>query len=213
MGGREVTRRYNCFFLQENEWSRSYREINQHPSLPWNSITHGFLDPSAFSEMFVLRLPSEKLPSFPGTEPRECPKECFVAFFLAQKGQKALKKHSLGERQSIAQKGVRAFDARNSWLENGSKMLQKPVFALPGCQRTSVNTLVCDTLGLADSLEHSEAGTQNHSKSTPQSTFRPGPPRTPVNGGRDRKPRKLGACVMTTKFLDNKIFTFKILLS
>ena len=29
-------------------------------------------------------------------------------------------------------------------------MLQKPVFALPGCQRTSVNTLLCDTLGLAE---------------------------------------------------------------
>ena len=32
MGGREVTGRLNCFFLQENEWSRSYKEINQHPS-------------------------------------------------------------------------------------------------------------------------------------------------------------------------------------
>ena len=31
-GGREVTRWYNCFFLQGNEWSR--REINQHPCLP-----------------------------------------------------------------------------------------------------------------------------------------------------------------------------------
>ena len=31
-----------------------------------------------------------------------------------------------------------------------AQMLQKPVFALPGCQRTSVNTLLCDTLGLAD---------------------------------------------------------------
>ena len=30
--------------------SRSYREINQHPSLPWNFITHGFLDPSAFPD-------------------------------------------------------------------------------------------------------------------------------------------------------------------
>ena len=30
-----------------------------------------------------------------------------------------------------------------------SEMLQKPVFALPGCQRMSVNTLSCDTLGLA----------------------------------------------------------------
>ena len=29
-------------------------------------------------------------------------------------------------------------------------MLQKPVFALPGCQRMSVNTLLCDTLALAD---------------------------------------------------------------
>ena len=31
-----------------------------------------------------------------------------------------------------------------------AQMLQKPVFALPGCQRMSVNTLLCDTLGLAD---------------------------------------------------------------
>ena len=33
-----------------------------------------------------------------------------------------------------------------------AQMLQKPVFALPGCQRASVNTLLCDTLGLADFL-------------------------------------------------------------
>ena len=31
-----------------------------------------------------------------------------------------------------------------------AQMLQKAVFALPGCQRMSVNTLLCDTLGLAD---------------------------------------------------------------
>ena len=31
-----------------------------------------------------------------------------------------------------------------------AQMLQKPVFALPGCQRTSVNTLLCDTLALAE---------------------------------------------------------------
>ena len=42
------------FFLQDNEWSRSYREINQHPRLPWNFITHGFLDPSAFPDLFYL---------------------------------------------------------------------------------------------------------------------------------------------------------------
>ena len=33
-----------------------------------------------------------------------------------------------------------------------AQMPQKPVFALPGCQRTSVNTLLCDTLGLADTF-------------------------------------------------------------
>ena len=31
-----------------------------------------------------------------------------------------------------------------------AQMLQKPVFALPGCQRMSVNTLLCDTLALAE---------------------------------------------------------------
>ena len=31
-----------------------------------------------------------------------------------------------------------------------ARMLQKPVFALPGCQRMSVNTLLCDTLALAE---------------------------------------------------------------
>ena len=33
-----------------------------------------------------------------------------------------------------------------------AQMLQKPVFALPGCQRMSVNTLLCDTLALAECL-------------------------------------------------------------
>ena len=37
----------------------------------------------------------------------------------------------MGERQSIAQKGVRAIDARNSQLENGSN-LQKPSIRAPG---------------------------------------------------------------------------------
>ena len=39
------------------------------------------------------------------------------------------------------------------------------------------------------SLGHSEAGAQNHSKSTPWGTFRPGPLSTPVNGIRDRNSR------------------------
>ena len=50
MGGREATRRENRFSLQENEWSRSYREINQHPNLPWSSTTYGFLGHFAFPE-------------------------------------------------------------------------------------------------------------------------------------------------------------------
>ena len=49
----------------------------------------------------------------------------------------------------IAQKGVRAIDARNSQLENDSNAAKKTVFALPGSQRMSVNTLLCDTLGPA----------------------------------------------------------------
>ena len=32
------------------QWGKRDREINQHPNLPWNYITHGFLDPSAFPE-------------------------------------------------------------------------------------------------------------------------------------------------------------------
>ena len=30
---------------------------NQHPSLPWNFITHGFLDPSAFADHLMARTP------------------------------------------------------------------------------------------------------------------------------------------------------------
>ena len=52
---------------------------------------------------------------------------------------------NLGEHQSFAQKDVRAIDARNSQRENDSNAA-KPVFALPGCHRMSVNTLLCDTL-------------------------------------------------------------------
>ena len=41
-----------------NEWSQRYREKNQHPSLPWSFITHGFLDPSAFPELHMV-IPSQ----------------------------------------------------------------------------------------------------------------------------------------------------------
>ena len=41
-----------CFWLfpQDHECSRSYKVTNQHPNLPWNSITHGFLDPSVLPD-------------------------------------------------------------------------------------------------------------------------------------------------------------------
>ena len=39
-----------------------------------------------------------------------------------------------------------------------AQMLQKPVFALPGCQRTSVNTLLCDTLGLTSNVDRRFCG-------------------------------------------------------
>ena len=42
-----------------------------------------------------------------------------------------IKAKQMGERQSIAQKGVRAIDARNSWLVNGSNAAKTSVRA-PG---------------------------------------------------------------------------------
>ena len=38
---------------------------------------------------------------------------------------------------------VRAVEARTSAARNGSQVLQNPVSALPGCERISVNTLLC----------------------------------------------------------------------
>ena len=54
----------------------------------------------------------------------------------------------MGERQSIAQ--IRAIDPRKTAAGEMAKMLQTPGFALPGCQPMSVNTLLCDTLGLTE---------------------------------------------------------------
>ena len=59
---------------------------------------------------------------------------------------------NLGERQSIAQKGVRAIDTPEIRSSKMAQMPQKPVFAPPGCQRMSVNTLLCGTLGLAENF-------------------------------------------------------------
>ena len=96
----------NCFFLQGNEWSRSYREINQHPGLPWNFITHGFLDPSAFCDIW--------------------------------------------ESAKVSRKRVFALLRGEKPRLNVAKVMQEPVFALPGCQQISVNTGLCDALGLAE---------------------------------------------------------------
>ena len=67
---------------------------------------------------------------------------------------RTLTEKHLGERQSITQKGVRAIDALNLQLEM-AQVLQTPVFALPGCQRMSVNSRLCDTLGLAENWKTS----------------------------------------------------------
>ena len=40
-----------ALFCGKNERSRRYRVTNQHPGLPLNFMTHGFLDPSAFPEV------------------------------------------------------------------------------------------------------------------------------------------------------------------
>ena len=38
-----------------NERSQSWQgDKSQHPNLPWNFMTHGFLDPSAFPELVLL---------------------------------------------------------------------------------------------------------------------------------------------------------------
>ena len=52
-GGHEVRERERCFCLQEDEWSRSYKERSQHPNHPESFMTHGFLHPSAFPERRV----------------------------------------------------------------------------------------------------------------------------------------------------------------
>ena len=55
----------------------------------------------------------------------------------------------------FSEKGVHAVEARNSQLEM-AQVLQKPVFALPGCQQMSVNTLLRDISGLAESHKSKE---------------------------------------------------------
>ena len=54
------------------------------------------------------------------------------------------------ESAKVSHKRVFALLTPEIRSEKMTHMLQKPVFALPGCQRMSVNTLLCDTLALAD---------------------------------------------------------------
>ena len=41
---------------REVHGARSYTETNQHNNLPWNFISHGFLDPSAFPDFLLTRI-------------------------------------------------------------------------------------------------------------------------------------------------------------
>ena len=43
------------YFCRKMSARGSCREINQHPSLPWNFMTHGFLNPFPFPDGRVLR--------------------------------------------------------------------------------------------------------------------------------------------------------------
>ena len=54
----------------------------------------------------------------------------------------------MGERQSIAHKRVFARLAPEKPQLETAKLLQKPLFALPDCQPISVNTVLCDALGV-----------------------------------------------------------------
>ena len=54
------------------------------------------------------------------------------------------------ESAKVLHKRVFALLAPENMHLEMSQMLQKPVFALPGCQQMSVNTLLCDTLALAE---------------------------------------------------------------
>ena len=67
---------------------------------------------------------------------------------LTKSGFKWLSKR--GERAKVSHKRVFALLTPKIRSSKMAHMLQKPVFALPGCQRMSVNTLLCDTLGLAE---------------------------------------------------------------
>ena len=55
-----------------------------------------------------------------------------------------------GESAKVSHKRVFALLTPEIRSKKMAQTLQKPVFALPNCQRMSVNTLLCDTLGLAD---------------------------------------------------------------
>ena len=58
---------------------------------------------------------------------------------------------AVGRAPKYRTKGARAIDAEKPLPEMATlKVLQTPMFALPGCQRISVNSLLCDTLRLAE---------------------------------------------------------------
>ena len=77
---------------------------------------------------------------------------------LPQKSQKHRQKIARWESAKVSHKRVFALLMPEIHSYEMAQMLQKPVFALPGCQRTSVNTLLCDTLALADQNSRSAPG-------------------------------------------------------
>ena len=70
--------------------------------------------------------------------------------FLAREKSKEFQKRKERKIREVSHKRVFALLTPEIRGWKMASMLQKPVFAFPGCQRTSVNTLLCDTLGLAD---------------------------------------------------------------
>ena len=83
------------------------------------------------------------------------------------------------ESAKVSHKRVFALLTPEIRSEKMTQMLQKPVFALPGCQRMSVNTLLCDTLALAECRGEENAPENAPSKKILDSrigALRKGPP-------------------------------------
>ena len=86
----------------------------------------------------------------------------YIVFSLRSRGRQDLWAKVRWESAKVSHKRVFALLTPEIHNYEMAQMLQKPVFALPGCQRMSVNTLLCDTLGLADLCAHAFCGDCEH---------------------------------------------------